>query len=427
VRRIGVATCPFGKSQEADEDDAKEGEPFFAAEPRRNFDMSARPRSSEDSPEGVSRRDFLKTAACGIAALSVGPAIFIPRRAEAAVLGKQVHPYIPGLRVVGIRDPEMVSELLERSSWVQQEKLARAETVANNIDKMACALARQRAPKDAWRKIFIKPPKKSWKETVVAVKTNQIATQRTRSAVMAKVCHVLTDVMGAKPANVFIYDACHGRNMSKNNPFKGLPEGCVIADRWGGSNTQVIVPSPWLDGKHKSPCLRHLVSGKVDILVNISLCKGHAMEWGGFTMAMKNHFGSFSPGPGHGPGGSTDYLIAINKTTQILGQINPKTGKVLFPRQQLCIVDALWASQDGPMCEADAQPNALFMGTFAPALDYQVSTQFRSGVMKWPVNKKVATRFLREFGISPKDFPSEGRIIDANKYGESQTEKALPG
>ena len=119
--------------------------------------------------------------------------------------------------------------------------------------------------------------------------------------------------------------------ISSDTPFFGLPEGCRIEDRWGVSATYTLVPEPWKGGKEKSKCLNFLVDGSVDILINIAMCKGHSKKFGGFTMSMKNHFGTFSPRPGHGWNG-TDYLIAINKTPEILGGMDRRTGKVLFPR-----------------------------------------------------------------------------------------------
>jgi len=134
---------------------------------------------------------------------------------------------------------------------------------------------------------------------VVAIKTNNIAQQHTRSAVMAKIVHTLTHTLGVRPANLHIYDACHGYAMGKYTPFAGLAEGCRIEDTWGGSTVPTAVPAPWKGSGGKAKCLRHLVDGSVDILINIALCKGHNSRFGGFTMTMKNHFGTFSPQPGH--------------------------------------------------------------------------------------------------------------------------------
>jgi hypothetical protein len=230
---------------------------------------------------------------------------------------------------------------------------------------------------------------------------------------MAKVCHVLTDVIGVKGENVHIYDACHGSSIATGTPFVGLPEGVTIANQWGGSNTEAPVPLPWKGGSSTSRCVAPLARGEVDILVNIALCKGHNPRFGRFTMSMKNHFGTFIPRPGHQSDG-TDYLIGINKSEAVLGTTDAR-GRVLFPRQQLCLIDALWASEPGPSCNPTGQPNRLFMGTCGPVLDYQVATKFRRDEMGWGINEEVTNRFLREFGFKADDLPEDGHIIDAMK------------
>ena len=153
------------------------------------------------------------------------------------------------------------------------------------------------------------------------------------------------------------------------------------------------------------------LDGSVDVLVNIALCKGHSMRFGGFTMAMKNHFGTFSPRPGHQEG-SEDYLIAINKTPEILGTMHKRTGKVLYPRQQLCLVDALWASRGGPGGNPSHQPNFLAMGVLAPVVDYQLATKFRSERMGWELNREMTRRMLTEFGYTEADLPGGGKLIE---------------
>jgi len=361
----------------------------------------------------VSRREFLQRTAAGGAAFVVAPHIWVPRPMGGFAGGETVHPNISGLRVVGLHDDTMTTELKPRATWLQQEPLVRADVVAANIDRMACALAQEKEVKKAWQAIFVKPPKRAWNEVVVAVKTNHIAKQRTRSAVVARVCHVLTDVMGVKGSNIHIYDACNGGRMAQKTPFAGLPAGVHLSNRWGGYNIRTTVPKPWKDGQQQARCLDHLVKGTVDILVNIALCKGHGQGFGGATMTMKNHFGTFEPGPSHRKGGGADYLIAINKTGQILGQIDPKTGKVLFPRQQVSLVDALWASRPGPGGEATHQLNSLYMGALNPVVDFQVARHVRRDRMGWPVNEEVIGRFLTDFGLAEKDLPNGGKIIDA--------------
>jgi hypothetical protein len=200
--------------------------------------------------------------------------------------------------------------------------------------------------------------------------------------------------------------------MSRETPFEGLPEGCRIEGDWGGSNTATKVPAPWRDGKKKAQCLGYLVDGTVDILINIAMCKGHSSRFGRFTMTMKNHFGTFAPGPGHKKS-SFEYLLAINQTREILGPIDRRTGRVLYPRQQLCLVDALWASEGGPGGKPSHQPNFLAMGVSAPLVDYVVATNLRRRTMGWKINMKALREILACFGYHQGDLPNGGRIIEA--------------
>jgi hypothetical protein len=305
----------------------------------------------------------------------------------------------------------MTSSIEPSASWALQNKLVNSEAVWENMDKLACSLADVREPKEAWEAIFVKPPRKSWSDTVVAIKTNHISQQHTRSAVMAKICHTLTDTMGVKPGNIHIYDADDGGRMERDTPFAGLPEGCRIEGSWGGINTTTRVHAPWKDSGGESECLKHLVDGSVDILINMAMCKGHSNRFGRFTMTMKNHFGTFNPRPGHRRG-SQDYLIAINQTPEILGPMDRRTGKVLYPRQQLSLVDALWASKDGPHGRPSAQPNFIAMGVMSPVVDFQVATKFRDERMGWKPNMTMARRMLTDFGYSEQDLPEGGRLIE---------------
>jgi len=249
-------------------------------------------------------------------------------------------------------------------------------------------------------------------ETEVAIKTNNIAEQHTRSAVMAKICHTLTESLGVKASNIHIYDGIHGATMKRNTPFAGLPEGCRVEGTWGGVTTPTAVARPWRGRDGGSRCVKHFVTGSVDILVNIAMCKAHSSRLGGFTMTMKNHLGTFSPDPVHEGTDSLDYLLAINQTPEILGPTDERTGRVLYPRQQLCLVDALWASKRGPGGCPSHQPNFLAMGVLSPVVDYQVATKFRWERMGWKPNMLATRRMLTEFGYSENDLPAGGRIIE---------------
>ena len=366
--------------------------------------------------KNVSRRSFIKISAAGAASMGLSPTIFVPRPADPSEGGFEYNPNLNPFRVAGVHDPSMTTGKEPDSPWRVQNGLVKAEAVETNIERLACALTEEKRPKDAWKSIFLKPAKKAWGDVTVAVKTNNIAQQHTRSAVMAKICKVLNKEIGIKAGNIFIYDSCHGKDMLKKTPFAGLPDGCNIMSLWGGFSGKAPVGRPWMDGKKTAECLSSLVEGKIDIVVNIAMCKGHYPQFGHFTMSMKTHLGTFSPRPHAHVDGATDYLFAINKTPLILGEMDSKKKKVLFPRQQLCLIDSLWASEDGPMCNSSAQPNRMFMGVFSPVLDYQVAQLFRKKVMGWPVDEAVCGRFLSEFGIKPSDLPEEG-ILDVLKTG----------
>jgi hypothetical protein len=356
----------------------------------------------------VTRRKFLRDAVVAGAAATAFPTLFIPKARAAWARKTLVHPNVDNLRVVGLTDPSMIRAVEPSASWARQEELVVRQAVWDSMDKLAVALAEIPNPDPAWRTIFVKPPAKAWSDTVVAIKINNIAQQHTHSAILSKVCTTMVQ-LGVRTHNIHIYDACHGGNMGRKTPFYGLPEGCRLEGRWGGSSIPVPVPSPWRAGSD-SRCLKHLANGTVDILVNIAMCKGHSDRFGGFTMTMKNHFGTFSPRPAHQPGGS-EYLLAINQTPEILGAMDPRTGRVLYPRQQLCIVDALWTSKHGPGGNPSHQTTFLAMGVFSPVVDYVVATSFRGKKMGWEPNT-AAERMVTEFGYAPSDIPGGGTLVE---------------
>jgi hypothetical protein len=336
-----------------------------------------------------------------------------------------VHPNVDNLRVVGIIDPRMVKEQGRFPDWAGQEEIVVPGIVGENIDKLACTLTQMRNPEEAWRAIFIKPSQKSWSDTVVAIKTNNVGQQHTHSAVMAKICNSLV-LVGVRPSNIHIYDGIHGRWMNRNTPFAGLPDGCRVEGQWGGVTTPTVVSEPWKKKGGKVKCLKRLVDGSVDILINIAMCKEHFPVFGGFTMTMKNHFGTFDPQPAHAgagrPGGDLtpaettlgafDYLLAINQTTEVLGPMDERTGKVLYPRQQLCLVDALWASEGGGIVRSPThQTNFLAMGVLSPVVDYLVATKFRGEKMGFQTITETARRMLTDFGFNEGDLPAGGKII----------------
>src|SRR4030042_2415480 len=132
----------------------------------------------------ITRRSFIKKTAVATVGITAFPMIFIPKAKAHWAKKTIVHPNVDNLRVVGITDLNMTKIEKEiPQDWADQEKLVNKKAVEENIDKMACGLAQASNPQEAWRTIFIKPSGKSWSDTVVAIKTNCIFVQYTRSAV----------------------------------------------------------------------------------------------------------------------------------------------------------------------------------------------------------------------------------------------------
>lgn len=362
----------------------------------------------------LSRRTILRSSIVGAAGFTV-PWLVTPRTSRALAKGTGPHPNIDPLRAVGVHDPGMIDGKKEPSTWDQQEKMIKRGRVEENMDRMACALTGEDEPARAWRAIFLKPPDKNWHETVVAVKCNQIAEHHGHSAVVGRLCHVLTDIHGVRADNIHLYDACHGDNMPQETPYAGLPDGVRLESRWGGFNVRIPVPPPYKNGEGRLKCLDPLARGKVDILINLGICKGTLFQFGSFSQASKNHFGTFNPKPSHRDDVGGDYLVSVNKAPAIIGEVSDKTGEVTFPRQQLCVIDALWSSEDGPMGLPARQTARLYMGSFAPPLDYQVARQFRRDTMGWRINEELTDRLLSDYGFTPSDLPGDGTIIDARE------------
>lgn len=356
----------------------------------------------------ISRRSFLKTSTAGAIGLSLGGLILTPKKSFGYIDQDQINPDIDNTRVVYAFDPTMTTGTDPSDTWADQNTNTVDSMVSTNIDAMARALAEEGDTNTAWNKIFIKPSGKNWNEVVVAIKTNNIYYQHTRNGVMKKFCEVLVNELGVAPANIHIYDGRHGSSppISTSTPFYDLPSGVSTEDNWGGITTTIDVPPP--SGYTTTTCVENIANGTADIIVNIAMCKGHSDGHGRFTMSMKNHFGTCYPRCG-----DTNYLIGINKTEAILGAMDSGSGMIIQPRQQICFIDSLWASDPGPGGYPTHRPNRFFMGTFAPVLDYIVATKFRRDTMSWSIHEANTLRFLTDFGYTTGDLTNGGEMIDA--------------
>ena len=342
-----------------------------------------------------SRRDFIKTS--GLAALLAGCSKNStgPDEGNINVVQVQVNPNIDNLRVVCCHDPNMITGDYG-FAFRQQNDAIDTNIVEANMDEMAKTLANTPSPDAAWSAILRKPESKSWDQVRCAIKVNCITVQNMpRIAIVGKVCKVLI-ALGVSPSNIVIYDGCHNAHGTHKYTFylgNALPAGVVVSSRSNSLGGTVDVAVEGFSGSRT--CTADIANGAVDILVNCAVNKGHASDAAGITLCMKNQFGTFNPCcDSPGPQYRIPYIIAINQHEAIIG------GDPV--RQQLCIMDSLWSSVDGPICPASHDPARIAMGTFAPAVDWLTTKKIRETVMGARTDSRVV-QYITSFGYSEQE------------------------
>jgi len=346
------------------------------------------------------RRNFLKTSVIG-AANVMASSVMVNRLNAAPDRASNkpvINQNIDNLRVVCCHDPKMVTGTPTKWETIaHQNEFIDFERVQNNLDRMAMELAQKKTAKEAWSAIFRKPATKEWSQVRAAIKANcktnsKRFSNNPRLPVLDKVCRALND-LGVPFGNIVIYD---GDDEEASKPYSvhignGLPNGIIVSkrnDQLGGIG-QASIPAPW---NKSDRCTKDIATGAIDILVNCAVNKG-SHEWtGSVTLAMKNHYGTFGLGK---PAHKIDYLIGINKSDTLIGGTPP--------RQQLCIIDSIWASINGPSAIPNKAPYKLVMGTFAPAVDYLTIKQIREKDMGATHNNSIISKCFTEFGYKESD------------------------
>ncbi len=340
----------------------------------------------------ISRRKFLAQAAAGaggILATAAFPANS-PEPGCAWFNGKQINPDIDNLRAVNCHDPKMITADPKKWDMASQNAPVVAERVLANMDAMACSLAQKPLPRDAWAAIFRKPPAKEWSAVKAAIKLNCLGQNHPRVAVVNSVCRALVS-LGVVPANIILYDGSwNARSLYGPYVGSGIIAGVAASDGNELLGGTVSAPVP---GPHKGnfKCTAALANGTIDILVNIAVNKGH--PYIGMTGTMKNHAGTFEAMPIH-LGGGLNYIIAFSKSEAVLG------GSPV--RQQLCIVDSIWANTGGVFGVPNKRLCVLSMGTFSPAVDFLVMKRVREPLMGCS-HPPALNRVLSDFGYSNFD------------------------
>jgi hypothetical protein len=296
----------------------------------------------------------------------------------------QINPAINNRKVVCCNDPNMIDITDDASTFARQNASINNERVSQNMDTMVERLTGKTGASQAWATIFRKPETKSWKEVKAAIKVNGFNIRiMPRIAIVGKVCNELIN-LGMRAENISVYDAGHGATGDrKYTPYigNGLPAGTVVSDGKQHGTTMV--------GEERQACTMMVLES--DILVNCAVNKGHGqLGLGCFTLTMKNHIGTIKfscP--------TITEMVNQNKSAAIIG------GSPV--RQQLCIVDSLWASETGPNDPPSHVTNRIVMGTLGPLVDVAVARNIREKIMEASHNDWVIASICEDFGYDESD------------------------
>lgn len=402
--------------------------------------------------KSASRREFLTISAGGAAALALGGPAVKSAHGVAYTPGKPINPAIDARKVVYCQHNDTSNKMIldtsgsAAGSFHTQNRALDSAVIKSNMDVMAKTLTGKTTPDEAWATIFMKPAAKTWSQVKVFMKTNgTIYTIMAHIPVVSKVCEELIK-LGVQGSNIVISDPGRGASGStKYTPYindkapytggKGLPVGVRVstemypsiasgneADGRIGDKTRVTVGT----GDYETYVTKDLavpaagggVTYVADIVINLAVNKGHPgkSQIADLTLSMKNHVGTFAvwggstandcPGDaafnGGKPGG--DYLIALNQSEAIMG-----SGPDYPVRQQLIIMDSLWASKGGPHINPDPAPlpGFLAMGTCPGVMDYLIHHKVRLPIMGAPALNDTATgvlnKFVTSFGLQPAE------------------------
>lgn len=348
----------------------------------------------------ISRRSFLKTTSTGAAGLTVlGSGVYSAFSAQKSRSswsnGMKINPEIENNRVVCCHNPAFFidqSKATVANTFQKQNAAVDSSRVETDMDGLAISLSGKDDPQQAWATIFRKPSNKEWNLVKVAIKLNVIYEPiMPRVAIVGKVCEELIN-LGVSPANISIYDACsntYGNGKYNSYVGNGIPQGVTVANL-----SLYSVPTKSIAvGSKQIKCASLVLDS--DILVNIAVNKGHDQaDKGAFTLCMKNHTGTFIKSTGFMQNCPTlQEMIDEHKSEAVVGNGDPV-------RQQLCIVDSLWAAVKGPGNPADCIPARIAMGTFGPAVDILVTREIREKIMGASHTESAISTILSSFDFS---------------------------
>ena len=318
---------------------------------------------------GMSRRDFLRRTAVGVA--GVGAVLAAPTMEGCTQPQPQPQPQPPP------QPPAAKSRivLVQHSGATANAKRVK-EPIAQMVDACVTRMAGETDPAKAWRKFFSS-------DEVVGIKVNGLGGPGISTArELSEVCVERLTGIGVKPQNIIFWDC---------NP--GYLRNCGLNPDGGDWGCQVLTK-----GVEYDPPLRlgsfygritSILTKRIDALLSLPILKDHGIS--GITLSMKQHYGSHE-NPGDHHGNNCDPYIADLNT---LPAIRQKT--------RLIITDGTRATcEGGPGFNPQYvwSYNHLLAATDPVALDYTGWTIIEGR------RKEVGLPPLAQVGRPPKHIAS---------------------
>jgi hypothetical protein len=345
----------------------------------------------------VSRRDFIKTTAAGAAlsyaGLNLGKLITggkaLAQASDSA------------LRVVQINNAAFSKTASNiPHGYAAQDANINTAIVYSGMDQAVMCLTQKASPLEAWRAIVPTPggANPQYAQAKIGIKVNYFNPGLgTHVAVVDYLINSLVNLLGFTPGNIYVYDGSSG---SKQDYLKtALVNGAAVnVGDFGRAGSYPIAG-------YNSTLTTLINNDTLHYLISAAVCKGHSGYAGGFSLTMKNHYGSFQP-LSHSYDG---YLAGINAHSKI-------QNKTI-----LALIDAIYCCNGATGTTRTTPVNKLIVGKVPIAVDF-VSAK---NLIELPVNQG-GCGYTVDWANRVNKWPDEGVFMLNGSRLDLATLSSLP-
>jgi uncharacterized protein (DUF362 family) len=336
--------------------------------------------------EPITRRVFLKRAISGIGGVTL-----------ASTFGPNISLAQPNADMSRI----VVVKHTEATDGVRNINAASVQVM---MDESIKQLTGEPTVADAWASLLpdLKP------EDVVAIKVNaRSAILHAHPVVVDAIVSGLTTA-GVPENNIIIYDIVTWCLLQSGFRYNMADEGvrCLATFRQANLGAPILDEEGWgpdLDNPVDILGNRVLLSTiltRCDHLINVPILKAHS-DWCGFTLSLKNQFGSLGSDP----------AVLHNNINLSIPTLNNQ--EAIKGKSRLVVIDALfgcWSGFDGP---AQFAPNSLIVSRDPVAADYiggEMINEERVRLNLGPRNMDFMLSKAAEMGLGTND-PEKMELI----------------